>query len=303
MQSDNLIKLIVGAALGVLLFASFAMPLLIDSQAISGDPITYTNGGTSPLRMDYYEEDFTMTYADDTVTLGDYSLERDTTDYRVMYWEYGRIVLNNSSASTDLIIYDYRTTTTTSITYACTIEYDFSESTITVVATSDSSTVTTITAETVMAIKEDGDYAFIASTSMSGVYYTQEAAENGTLGFLDTYTTYNDTTLEVVANIDGVSVYGLPDGTEYTASVEVVGGSLVDGTTDVYTGGTPTFTIVIGDDTITEATYRFGQAALYEIDGHKSSGAMYDMVGLLPLLLVVALVLGIIASAVRARLS
>lgn len=291
MDTNNLMKVIISLVVGVVLFSAILVPTVGTALVTAGDEVTYYNGGDSPLRMDYYEEDFTMTYADDTITLGDYSLERDTTDYRVMYWEYGRIVLNNSSSATDLIIYDYRTAGTTSITYACTIEYDVSESTITVVKTSDSSTVTTITAETVMAIKEDGDYAFIASTSMSGVYYTQEAAENGTLGFLDTYTTYDDTTLEVVANIDGVSVYGLPDGTEYTASVEVVGGTLVDGTTDVYTGGTPTFTIVIGEDTITEATYRFGQAALYEISGHEASGAAYSLYAAIPIIVIAGIVI------------
>lgn len=292
METKNMVGMILAIAVGVICIGTVMMPTLTDVRQTIGDEVTYYNGGNSPLLMDYYDDDFTMTYdGADTVTIGDHSVTRDSTlDYRLMYWEYGRIVMGHGTSN--IQIFDYRTgSSATTINYAATLSYDASENTITVTKDSDSSTVATITADTVMAVKENGAYVFVASAGIGSAYYNMEAANNGTLGFLDTSKTYGEYTLEIVANKNGISVYGLPDGTEYTATLEVVGGALVDGTTDVYQNGTPTFTITIGEDVLTVSSYRFGQAILYEISGHESSGASYDLIGIIPIMTVLALLM------------
>lgn len=292
-MDNKFIGLVIGLVIGVLLIATLMAPTISDIQKTAGDKVIKTNGGNNPLLLDYYDDDFTMVYEDGTITIGDASLDRSSsTDYRIMYWEYGRVTLSRTSQATAIYINDYRTSSTAiSINYNMSINYDASEKTLTVIKTSDESTVTTITAETVMTIKNGGSYVYLPTSGIGSSYYTTDLIKTGSYGYLDTSITYGDYTLEVVSNKNGISVFGLPEGTEYTASLDVVGGSVVDGTTDIYSGGVPTFTIKIGDDTITDNSYRFGQVVLKDVAGHADSGAAYSLYGVFVVLFIVAVLM------------
>lgn len=291
MENNKIPMLVITLTIGVLIVGSLLVPVIKSSQSTMGDKITFTNGTSAGPFMDYYAGDFEMKYNDNAVTIGDYSLTRDSViDYRVMYWEYGRIILNKLSYGSALTIYDYRTSSSgTTVNEAATISYDASEKLLTVTKDSDSSVIKTMVAETVMTLKANGAYVFANSSGIGNAYFTQKNVNNNTLGYLDTVFTYNDTSLEIVYNKDGIVIYGLPEGTQYTASLSVEGATLVDGTYDVYEGGTPVFTIQIGDDTITESTYRFGQATIRTVEGHETDGGAHNLIGVIPVMVILAL--------------
>lgn len=296
---NRIIGLVLALVVGGLLVGGLLIPTVSAIQNTVGDPITYTNGGNNAATMDYYDNDFSLVYENNAVTIGDYTLERTNTDYRIMYWEYGRAILNRTAATHQLSIYDYRTSANAiNVDEAATITYSASEKTLTVTKNSDSSTIATITANTVMCLKDQGEYVFVAASGIGDSYFTQKDVKDNKLGYLDTTITYNELSLEIVYNKSGIVIYGLPEGTEYTATLEVVGATLVEGTSDVYRGGTPTFTITIGEDTITESTYRFGQAVIKEAHGHERAGSIYALFGVISILGIVALVV-VAANGIR----
>lgn len=300
----DIIKASIFAAIGVLVFASLLVPVVSDAMVDNGEPITYTNGGTNPLTMDYYDRDFTITYDDGVLTLDDYSLSRSTTDYRVMYWEYGRMVFNRTTAGNALSFTDYRLASTSNLNVACTVNYDYDEHEITVVRTSDNEVVYTFEAETVMAMKTNGNYVFIGSTGIGNSYYRLDMIDAFTLGYIDTHFDYQGDNIEVIYNKHGFELYGMPEGVNYTVTMDIVGKTLVNGTTDIYQGGTPTFTIVIDgeDEPIVESAYRFGQAVIKEVNGHQTSGALYDMLGVLPIAVICVLIFGVLGAALYSRI-
>lgn len=78
--------------------------------------------------------------------------------------------------------------------------------------------------------------------------------------------------------------------TGYTASTEI-GMTLTEGTTDIYDG---TVTVSISDGENTEEFVPFRIMIPLEVTGHATSGAMYSLYGVIPIIFVVALVVGAI---------
>ena len=284
MDIKNTAGVIAGVIITILLFVTAVLPIVSDAQITSGDPVTYTNaeGG---IRVGYYEEDFTMTVTSSSATINDYELSRPASGSpRIILWEYGRLIYYSSGDNVCRVeeqSIPYSHTFATSVT----VTYDYSESLLTV---TDGDITQEITAREVMAIAADGDHVIVNSTSFPSRYYNEESIQN--FGYLQGSVTIDDTVYLVNVNKDGVDVYGL-DG--YTSSMSVVGGHIVSGTTDVYTGGTPTAIISYEGPAYAVNTFSIGSAVIYEIHGHKDSGAVYSMVGILPILIMAGILIAI----------
>lgn len=81
--------------------------------------------------------------------------------------------------------------------------------------------------------------------------------------------------------------------TQYEGKISTTGTTAVSGTTDLYTG---TLRIYVDEEQFTP----FVWAVAKEVNGHKSSGTIYDMLGIIPMLVTAGLIIGI-AGAVFVR--
>lgn len=137
-----------------------------------------------------------------------------------------------------------------------------------------------------------GTYSWLVTYVENGKYIAHNGAVTGaychknpndfiiygstyTSGDLDTYYAFGN----------GVMNCGVSD---YTLTLNW-GASKVDGTTDIYKVTSCNLTVTDGENSETFTPYRC--LYLYEVNGHQSSGAMYDIYGLIPLIVAVGLLM------------
>lgn len=283
MQSNNLIKIIVGAAVGLLVFVSFAMPMLIDSQESVADQDTKTNTGATYLSV--APNPTTISY-DATNLKFTINSDEQVKVANALYIVSENFTLRTTSGSGTVFYLANTSTTESGISYNFTISYD--GATLTLVKDSDSSTIVNVDATWLYVSTENGDYA--SAGYANNYYYTPDtniiARGYYSTGELDTY---------YWVTPDGAGV----SNTDYIISWAFEG-TLQDDTLNLYLGKA---VISISDGTDTETFTPFNYAIESEITYKEPSGTMYNLIGLLPLLLAVALVLGVIGYAIRARLS
>lgn len=335
METQNLMKIIISLVVGVVLFSAILVPSVGTALVTAGDEITKTNASPTNQYCDYYTDDVTIVFdspdgsttnATTTITIGDYSTDMSTVGISEILFVGDTFYIQLSAyGSTSMGIirgaYDGNVLNANlNLGYKYTLEYDASEELVTLTSlnnnTSVEATVFEVTSSVFFAIKEDGAYSLTRETYSSGQYaYANMAIDmdnvsNGTLGVLtSTYgMTIDGQSITVIYTVTtaGVQALSYTEGYTVTGTVAVSGDlTLVDGTTDIYTGGTPVITLTITNDTtqesVTSTTTPEAAYILREVDGHADSGANYSLISIIPLLVLVGLVLGAIGSLIARR--
>lgn len=310
MDMKTILTLIVGALVGVLLISAFA-PMIVQSEE-TNTRITMTNTGFMDMdKMSYLETDYTITYSVDTdghniatIQSGDNTSMIDGANYnfdpRIMLFDEGRIGVTHTtnSVSTGYVDMFEASNQTISMKNGGTVEYDHTANTITVISQPDAQPVT-YSANHVIACVENGSYVQVNSNEFSQKYFTESLVESGKLGYFWGSISYNNKTYHVTVSEGEIySVQLDADGIDWTGAISIVGSpTLVSGTTDIYTGGSPSVVITI-DDTEYTASVTYS-AILKEIPGHETPDTVFSIMELLPLIVGVGLLLMICGEIFR----
>lgn len=280
---NKLISYAVMAAVGVLVFSALLVPVINGAQTVTGDPVTYENETSVTLRgasagdvlhafidtddnnakkitLNGVEiESFdTLTFADACIISDSLYMQVDPTrDTNYLY--LSSLVSGGASWWSD-----------------CTIE--FTATTIRIHGTSENG-----------AIDETHNYSwgYVICNPANGTYCASVAGGTG----------YVNTTKDVIlcgmyltGDNDTPYVYknGVFTTSQWTGTKSVnVDMEKVSGTTDIYTA---TVDVDIGDENFTP--YRIYLPL--EVHGHADHGAVYSMLGVIPLIVIVGLIVGIV---------
>ena len=301
-MKTNILTLVITLVLGVILAGSLLAPVVSEAQNTM-TAVTYTNEGFMDMdKMSYLETDYKITYSVDTnghniatVEFGNSTATIDGANYnfdpRIMLFDEGRIGIthNINSVNTGYVDMFEASNSTVSMKNGGTVEYDHSANTITVINQPDAEPVT-YSANHVIACVENGTYVQVNSNQFSQKYFTESLAETGKLGYFWGSISYNSKTYHVTVSEGEIySVQLDADEIEWSGEVSVTGSAtLVNGTTDIYTGGAPSVVITIGGTDYTASiTYA---AILKNIPGHEVSSTA-SLLGAIPILVIVAILM------------
>lgn len=285
MQSDNLIKITIGAVISVVLFASLFMPIVSEAMVETGEPIEYTNPSL--------DGSYKLLGVNDNLTLN-LSKNSDTN-----LWDIeinGDVYSTTASQNLTLLYSDALSVTKNAAGTTITIAYDGTES-----INSADKTITFNNGVVTYSIPSQsyewtGSYSWVYVLDNNGTWINANGSNAQYVKTINdliasgSYTTgENDCYYSIkngVLSITGDFTYSL----DYTLT-------LVDGTSDIYQ--LSDLTITVGDETFTP----FRVLVPEEVNGHQTSGTIYNLLSILPILLIAGLLLGIVTVAIRARLS
>lgn len=286
MESKSIIEIVVAVVIGIIMIGPL-VSVIGDAQVTNGDEITLSNDHGPYLYSAWAGEDIVIAY-DGTALTSDnsgYTIDGDPTD--LTFSRNPNIVV----ASNDFAI---RTGGTQSqgarlvIVYLGEIETSSSIRTFSISVsdgeyslTVGDSEVLTGTIDWMVMADTDGDIGISQMTDYTN-FYTTNTENLIVLGSIyvtgenDTFYSYYEGTLTV--NEEYIS----------TSSVEIAK-SLADGYTDIYD---TSVTITVGDETF----HPFYVLAPIQVNGHAASGPMYDLLGVIPLLVTIGLIMGIVGA-------
>ena len=283
MQKNTLLTMIIGVTVAVIMAAAVLVPVVEDSQT-RVEPVTYSN----EAGIGHYMREMT---AGDVVTVegstaylnGEKLLNirgNQGSYYTLIYSDVFGCQVNGGS-SDNFNTYN-RASTVWDYTYgsSMTATYDGAVLTVTV----NSSTTSTYTPSWVYTACNEGDAsAYMGTVSgFSGDLYVSSENDVTLCGFYSTGE--NDT---FYCYHDGTAIVGQ----DYTCDAEITL-TPVEGTYDVYT---VSVTFDVGDESFTP--YRL--MVPLHVSGHASTGASHAILGVIPLLVITAVLVGVVAAAVR----
>ena len=301
------------AAVVVIVIAAVLMPVLDDARDTAGDEIVKTNVGTGHTFKEMSPGDVlkcTSLYSGssrtDTWTLNGETVLND--GVTGISWDWGLIsdayflqVNSSSNGATSnaqeikstpgaTIYYSGATASVPDIVYTWTMN---SDKTITTLKTEGGVASTTTTYNStwayVLSTLEDG--AYMSAQVTTNPYYAKLdnkdviLAGNYTTGDLDTGYYYGKDGVLTILN------------TSYTGTVNF-SQTLSSGTTDIY-DTLLTVSVTDGNDTESFSPYR--ALVPYQVSGHESSGAAYDLYGAIPVIVIAALILGVVGVILTRR--
>lgn len=326
---NKIIGFVIALVLGAILVGGLLAPTVAGIQDTVGNPITKSNSDILHYGEygSYADESFTMeivnaedatSVADTTIYLnGEQVIVRDSFNRHIILDSDNLLVeLNtrtNTSHPTIITYLDNGLTTQieSAMQKTVTVEYNKTAGTITVIVTPSGDTEQTIVldASYVFSISNVQDYCYINSSEyFPQCFITQKDIDNNTSGVISLYTTNIELDgetvyLKIVSDIDGVKVFNpvasgqSPTDKEITAKLNFSGLHIADGTTDILTGGTVTFSIYVDGEyhsDVTPTRYYI----INEVSGHETAGPAYVMFGVIVLLGIVMLVV-IAANGIR----
>ena len=280
MESKNILQMVIAVAIGVIMLGPLAS-VITDAQTDAGDPTTKINESYEYVSL--ASGDVQVQYSNGTLTINDEVQNVPATagqiifacDYLIVWFNgtnpYGSYV-NQASGIRNVTSYDITV----------------SDSKLTASVTYDNNVTQTATDQEItfsFYYDPDGKYSVFDMRHTQpyvsnekdviavGTYYT---GENKTF-----YWYYNG----IASGINADYTYGIDIETTKTA-----------GTTDIYNVTAVTFDI--SGETFTP----FYMIVPKEISGHATSGSMYDMLGVIPLLVTIGLILGVVGVIASRRL-
>lgn len=318
----GIIGVVMTVLIGIILVGSVLAPTIDDIQRTAGDEITISNDYDNSLKGDYYNEDVTIVISSDNTatSVADATFTINGTEYTnpstgqkpIAFGDGFRLAVNGgSSASMGTIrgVDGDGNAVTTSLALGRTLTMTYTATTgevvMTLVATSDPDTVLntyTFTTTTLFAWKNDGNYVYYSSGSFTDVAITELRMANKTAGVFWYMNLSGVTVGEETIPYD---VYVCTSGenirptstTNYTlsASITVDDLELYDGTTDIYTGGTPVLTVTFkdtnGDVALAQDVTPSESFVYVEAVGHEASGTEYALYGAVLVVAIVAVAL------------
>ena len=264
-MNNKLIPIVITLVVGIILAGSVLMPVLSDAQKNAGASVTKTNSEPYTEYGEYYTEGFTMVIDNPTtatniktttVTVNDESITtRDSWSRHVILSSNNLIVeIDTSTSNTNLLYATYQNTDgfvfNQEIAYhnAVTITYDKAAGTITVSDTAESIDIT-VSASYCFALSNNKEYLFYnTANQIAGANFSEKDITNKVDGVISVFALNlkvnggDDMFTWVISDKSGTRVFYDPAAYEgvITATLDYVGAHLVAGTTDIYTGGTPT---------------------------------------------------------------
>lgn len=300
MDTNKWITLTIGFLVGAIILASF-VPVVTSTQETIGEPITYTN----PTFAVYKEVEAgdvlkcTSTFVDGTRTnvwtlndqvvnpvMGSYAWNPGVLSDGLYIGVFGA---DNNNLGNYYVMTDSThtqrylgaaTSTNPNVEYTITFE----NGTVSVIKDASEEIVTApYTWAYCICPLADGEYCSAVADGTGYVYANSDVTMCGayTSGELDTTYYYHN----------GVNYTGSDFEMETT-----INKTLVDGTTDVYTASV-SVSMTDGDTSETFVPYRV--LVPYEVSGHATKGAMYDIYGLLPLIAGVGLLMSAVVYFLR----
>lgn len=280
MDYKSITVLIVGALVGVVILAGF-LPVFVSTQNNAGDSVTYENESVRGYSLISTDDELTVDITASAITIGDDTWTNNnqsawyvvTDDFLIWYGGTAQhMILVHSDVTGDE--QNQRWIESGTLTMAN------GEYTLTATPPNDAPTETyTGTYSWLFVPSESGEYVTVDGSStryvnslndyiFSGYYYT---------GSNDTYYSY----------YNGVAKAG-----EYSASVTGTL-TLVDGTSDVYNCSSPK--MHVGEEEFTP----YLCLVKANVTGHATSGALYSIFGILPLIAGVGLLLIVVGEVFR----
>lgn len=326
----KVISLVVGLTVGVLLMVGLVSPIVADGQTTAGDVIKKSNADLLTYNEfgQYWNEDlvFSAVSPSDATTAGDttFSANGEVVNMRGPTYNTHMIMtsdnfsMNAGTSGSTNYAYSFiyvkdgvYNSVVVGIGKSTTITYDHSAQTINIV--SDENNINeTIPASYCFSISNKQDYEYINNiNSFPDLFITDKEINNKTGGIIDQYSasfTVGETTFTatIISDIGGTRAYY--DHTVYAGELKVElvfdGLHIADGTTDIYTGGTPKFIVTTaGGEEITPNEVSPSRSYIIaEVSGHKDSGANYALLGAIPIVAFIALI-AFAAFAVRGRMN
>lgn len=293
MDTKTMTQLLVGFLIGAVILASM-VPIFINVQDISGDEVTLENDTLIVLREVEDGDVLTCertrqseTTWSDAWTLNDEPLT--SLSGSSVTWNVGimsdavYMQINSSGNAAAGSYYDVTNTTPTTLYFGAISSIEIGSSMITTFSFSDGYAIVNYSGnETinkpytwgyVVCPNEDGEY----SAAVSGGVGLVKTADDVTL--CGAYTSGDNDTMYYYHN--GVAYVS---NTDYTIDVSIETATH-EGTTDIYDA---TVSVDIGGEEFTP--YRI--LVPYEVEGHASGGALYSIIGILPLVAGVGLLMG-----------
>lgn len=273
MEVKNLMSIMVVALVGAVILTGF-LPVLGATQDNIGDPITYINDGAYEFTISKDIETthtFNVTAPNNYCTIDGIDYQFDDLPTNGFFFLTDGITVCRTGA-TMVILYNDNNSYQYNVNWGYSYNVTYSNGVCTLVRSNSGGDTTFTDNYTYIGYQvEKGDYVGI--TSSGNRYYMTNtdfiAMGNYTSG--DNDTTYN--------LINGV----FTTHEDYVLSVAPTG-DIVSGTTDVKLGH---LVLNVGDESFTPYIWLISK----EIHGHKDSGAMYDIYGLIPLIVAVGLLM------------
>lgn len=329
MDPKHLTAVLVSAILGVILLATVVAPIVSDGQTTVGNPITKSNGDLISYEEygQYWDEDlvFTAVSPADATTAGDtvYSVNGEAVNMRGPTYNSHIILTSdnvilqagtsgNTNYSFDIVYTDedgYHNQLV-GLGKSATITYSKSAGTINVLS-EDYEIDSTIPATYCFSVSNTPDYEFVNNaTTFPSFFITDKEINGRSGGVIDQYSasfTIGEATIPaaIISDIGGTRVvydHTLYEG-ELKAELVFEGLHIADGTTDIYTGGTPKFVITTesGDEVTPDEVTPSRSYIISEVTGHATSGSLYSMLGIIPIVVAIGIVLGIVSMAIVNR--
>lgn len=304
MDVKNIIQMVVAVVIGVIMIGPLT-GVVSGAMVTAGDEITMTNNSDIVLKSIDDGDVFKLTST------------RNADSTKTDVWTINDNVVSNLSGS--------------SLSWNVGLISDAMYVRIVSQANASSAATTLMSSTT-------GVEQYISPGSTEGVYTWTWTFENGTMTYIDRYGTevtapytwgYVVCPLEdgeyYSAETEGVGIckdvkdlilcggytsgsldtmYALHNGETYTsvsAYTMTVNSTTVlhDGTTDIYD---ITVSVDISDGESTESFTPYRIYLPYEVSGHATSGSMYDLLGVIPLLVTIGLILGVVGVIASRRL-
>lgn len=314
MNLKYMIPAIIGIVVVITVIATTLVPIVGDNseqmrRTTMSSSINFAEYG------EYYDDDVTMvidstdasTVADTTVKVNDEVINlRSGWNRHVIVDSNNLMIEINTSTSSGAMMYIHGTdinddyiSVTIALNSIATVSYDKTAGTIDVVSGDDTYS---FNSDYFFAVSNNHVYGYInTASSFPNVYVSNKSIEDKTAGILMTFgasiTLEDDTTLSiiVISDLSGTRILYDPDdfSGEMTAELYFDNLSLVDGTTDIYTGGTPKIKVTYGEDLSTVFTPA-RSFSLIEVEGHVTSTPTTQLIEVIPLLLIASVLLSVV---------
>ena len=285
MNTKNMIGMVVAVVIGLIMIGPL-VSVITNAQTDLGTPITKTNVSLEQT-LDEIQGNYTITYAPatDTLTINDVVATISTSWNTVFILDTGYMEINTTNDTIRFIHFD------------------------------DASAVSTLTGDVEISLT-DGEYTVSGtvsnvSTTFTGTYskgFVMSPTNEGEYGITNGYASnlgkaFTNKTPKwiIAADVTALDEFLYYDGTlskigDDEIVVTITSGTIVEGTTDIYSGNS--LTVTKNGET---ATGYMRVVIPMEVQGHATSGTMYDLLDIIPILVTVGLVLGVVGVAFSRR--
>lgn len=277
-----MIELTVGIVVGLVVFSAILMPVIDGAQKNAGAEVTYTNGQQAVYHL--AENDsvtFERTYASAT---GGFVTINGTTYSQTEIGAFGNLLMSDSITITQNAggnqcnVYAKDVNTGTLFSGSASFTLTAADGEITIIVGDNTYTYAYTW---LYYYAPDGEYSLMDSTNTTR--YVKSINDYTASGL---YASGENDCYYFVKNGE-VTAEGYDATVDYTLTP-------VEGTTDIYT---ITLTINVDDESFSP----YVVLVPLTVTGHADSGAIYDMLGVIPILIIAGLIVGIAATVISRR--